>query len=281
MKKVNKRKIVVGILGYGEIGKALGRIAKEAGFKVVVRDLKYDEFTNEIIDFLYVSVPEVSNKTFVDLVVKNIKEVKPKLTIINSSITPGTTKKIYKKTKALIVHSPVIGLHPNLYESIRFHFKKIVGPTSKEAAIQARRHLQSLGLKVEMYDSSDESETAKLLDLIYFAWNIVYCKWVNAVCTSLKLNFDQVYTKQNQIYNEGYKTLLPNTLRPILIPMPGPISGHCTIPDTELFHKIFPTDLTKFILNENRKYGKEVKDVKKQREDYLKLRNKLIKDDLA
>ena len=272
------KKETVGILGFGEIGKAVARICADAGYEILVRDLDQDQLKGKKVDYLHVSIPEKKNKVFVDVVSKAVLELSPKLTVINSSVTPGTTRKIFKRTGSPIVHSPVIGLHPNLYESIKKYFAKVVAPVDGKSLKLAKAHFKKLKLKTVFFAKPENSEAAKLLDLVYFAWNIVFCKWMDEFCRENKLDFDEVYTKQNQLYNSGYGKLLPNTVRPVLIPMPGPISGHCTIPDTELIHKLYPNRVTKFILKENGGYAGEVRDTKKQREDYLKIRNKLIKN---
>lgn len=276
-----RKKGIVGLLGKGEIGSAMGRICEEAGYEVFVREIDYDELKSKKIDYLHVSIPEKDNSKFVKIVSDTIKELNPKLTVINSSITPGTTRKIFNITKKPIVHSPVLGLHPNLYISIKKYFEKVVSPINLKSKKLALRHFKELGLKTVFFRKPENSESAKLLDLVYFAWNIIFCKWMNEYSKDNNLDFDEVYTKQNQIYNKGYSKLLPNTLRPILIPMPGPISGHCTIPDTELIERFYPNRFTKFILKENKKYINEVKDIKKQREDYLKIRNKIMKNEMA
>src|SRR3989344_5422632 len=118
----------VGILGYGEIGQAMARISQEANFKVLIRELKYDQIKKNRIDFIHVNIPEKSPRSFVKIVSKNIRDLKPKLTIINSSVSPGTTRQIYNLTHTHIVHSPITGPHPNLYLSIKKHFTKVVGP---------------------------------------------------------------------------------------------------------------------------------------------------------
>lgn len=267
----------IGILGYGEIGKSIGKVCTDAGFNIFVRELDYDNLKGKRIDYLHVCIPEKDNSKFIEAVSKTIEEFNPKLTIINSSITPGTTRKIFKKTNSSIVHSPVLGLHPNLYISIKKYFEKVVGPIDDKSKKLAKEHFSKLGLRTVFFKKPENSEAAKLLDLVYFAWNIIFCKWMNELCNENGLDFDEVYTRQNKLYNDGYSKLLPNTVRPILIPMPGPISGHCTIPDAVLIEKTYPNRFTKFILKENRRYANEVKDIVKQREEYLKIRSELMK----
>lgn len=252
-------KETVGILGHGEIGSAIARICQEANLNVVIRELKFDQIRNKKIDYLHVNIPEKSSQQFINLVSKNIKELSPKLTIINSSVSVGTTRKIYQLTKSDIVHSPVIGVHPHLYESIKFHFPKIIGPVNISSLNKARKHFKNLRLKIAIYDSSENSEAAKLLDLVHYAWDIIFCKWVKEVCQNYNLNFEQVYSKQNKIYNRGYRKLRPNVMRPILIPVNGPIGGHCTIEDTVLFDRNYKNRFTKFILKEQKRFQQKKK----------------------
>lgn len=275
---MNVKKEIVGILGKGEIGSAITRLCKEAGYKVFIREIDYDQLKGKRVDILHVNIPELSTRRFVGIVTKAIEELSPNLTIINSSATPGTTRKIFQKTKVPIVHSPVIGLHPHLYDSIKHYFPKIIGPVDNKSLDLAKKHLTKLGLQLEVYKNPEESESAKLFDLAYFAWNIIFCKWVKKACDDLGLNFDDVYTKHNKIYNKGFSNLQPNVVRPILVPQEGPIAGHCIIPDVVLLDNIYKSRLTKFILDENKNYRNEVDDVDEAREDYLKIRNKLVRN---
>ena len=256
MKKSNRQ--IVGILGHGEIGSAIARICREAEFEVLIRELTFDQIKDKKVDFLHVNIPQKNNRQFVDTVVLNIKQLQPGLTIINSSVKVGTCRKIQQLTGADIVHSPVTGVHPHLYESIRFIFPKIIGPVNKNSLKKARLHFMTLKLKTEVFDSSQTSEAAKLLDLVHYGWDIIFCKWIKEVCVSLNLNFDQVYTRYNNIYNKGYSKLRPNVKRPILIPVDGPIGGHCVIEDTILFDKSYNNKFTKFILEEQKKYIKKI-----------------------
>lgn len=259
MNNSTPKKQTVGILGYGEIGKAMTKICQEAGYNVLIRELDYDQIANNKIDFLHINIPEISPETFIKIIVKNTRELQPKLVIINSTTTTGTTRKVFQATNIPIVHSPVIGVHPYLYESIKSIFPKIIGAVDNISLKKAKSHFKKLGLNIAIYDSPEDSETAKLLDLIYFSWNIIFCKWVSEISADLGLNFEQIYTKHNQIYNEGYKKLRPNVIRPVLKPIKGPIGGHCTIPDVAMFNKFYRNRFTEYILKENQKYSREVK----------------------
>jgi len=128
-------------------------------------------------------------------------------------------------------------------------FVKVIGPVNKKAAKAAQYHFRLLGIKTFIFRSPLESELAKLLDTTYFAWNILYNKYIQKMCDDLGLDFNNIYTKFNKIYNEGYKKSRPNVVRPVLKYMEGPIGGHCVIPNTKILDKFLPNQLTRFILN--------------------------------
>lgn len=251
-----KKAKTVGILGYGDVGKTIAKICKEAGFYVYIKDRTNNQLKGKQIDVLHVNIPEINNSQFIESVISTIEETMPKLTIINSSVTPGTTRKIFIKTKLPIVHSPIIGMHENLYDAIKKYFPKIIGGVNNTSIILAKEHFKKLGLKVVIFDNPENSEAAKLLDLVYYTWNIIFCKWTNEITKKHNLNFNQVYKLYNKIYNEGYKDTLPYVIRPVLTPKKGPIGGKCAIPDILLFDKFYKNNFTDFILKENEKYKK-------------------------
>lgn len=96
------------------------------------------------------------------------------------------------------------------------------------------------------------------------------------ICDRLGLNFSQVYIKQNQIYNEGYSKYLPNVIRPVLVPVDGPITGHCIVPDAVLFEEYFSNFLTETIIERDKSYKSEVDDPEKERENFVKVRNDIL-----
>jgi 3-hydroxyisobutyrate dehydrogenase-like beta-hydroxyacid dehydrogenase len=129
-----KRNQKISILGYGEVGKAIARFYS----KPFIKDLKRDDGL-EGADILHVCLPWSQN--FVKIVKNEIKKIRPKLTIIHSTVAPGTVKKIGGST----VHSPVRGVHPHLFQGIKT-FIKYIGADNKTAAGMAKKHLERLGI---------------------------------------------------------------------------------------------------------------------------------------
>ena len=245
------KKSTIGVLGIGEVGSAISSILEEK-YQVLKKDIKFDEIKKNQLEVLHVCLPHSSK--FVNVVYLQTKLNKPKLIVIHSTVLPGTTEKIYKKTKIPTVHSPVMGTHPNLEKDI-LNFVKILGPCSKKSADLAVRHFEEVGIKTKVISNSTASEIGKLLDTVYYAWNILFCKQVGELARVLDLKFEEIYTVFNEVYNQGYKITKPNVIRPLLHYEPGPIGGHCVVPNAHILNRYMKNDITDFIIKTNRKLG--------------------------
>jgi len=233
----------VGILGYGEVGKAIAKFYK----KPKVKDLKRDDGL-EGIEVFNICIPWSEN--FISIVTSEIKKIKPRLVIIHSTVAPGTTKKIADKTDAFVVHSPVRGVHPHLYEGIRT-FVKYIGADSKKAGILAKKHLESLGIKTKVFYPSVTTEIGKLLSTTYYGLCIAWHGEMKRLFDKYNVDFEKAVTDFNKTYNEGYKKLgKPNVVRPVLYPPQKTkgIGGHCVIPNVIILKKYFKSEVLDLIL---------------------------------
>lgn len=234
----NKKGTLVGILGYGEIGKSLAKFYKNPKIK----DLDRNDGL-EGVEILNICIP-FSDK-FVDIVKKEIKAINPKLTIIHSTVAPGTTKKI----GGMVVHSPCRGVHPYLYEGLKT-FVKYIGADDKKAGEMAKKHLESLGIKTKLVYPSKTSELAKLFCTSYYGVCIAWHGEMAKICKKEKVNFDDVVTELNKTYNEGYKKLGKiNVIRPVLSAPENGIGGHCVVPNAKILKKYYKSKAFDLILD--------------------------------
>lgn len=241
----------IGILGIGEVGSAIKKIVEEK-HKVFIADKKEDRITGNKIDILHICIPYSS--LFIKTVIQAIDKYQPKLTIIESTTSPGTTDLIFQKTKRLICHSPIRGIHPNLIQGIKT-FVKYIGPTSKKAGIIAQKYYQNLGIKTQLFKNAKTTEIAKLMDTTYYGWNIVFQKEMHQICQKNKTLFREAYTQWNETYNQGYKKLGMNyVIRPVLKHAPGKIGGHCIIPNCEILKQLLPNPISSLIVKLNKTY---------------------------
>jgi len=227
----------VGILGYGEVGQAIAKFYKNPKIK----DLNRDDGLKRV-DILHICIPWSSY--FIKIVKKEIKEIKPKLTIIHSSVAPFTTKKI----NGMIVHSPVRGVHPHLFEGIKT-FVKYIGTDDKKAGKLAKEHLESLGIKTKVFRPSVTTELGKLFSTSYYGLCIAWHGEMKKICDETGIDFDKAVTEFNKTYNEGYKQLnISHVVRPILYPPNKHISGHCVIPNAKVLKKYKKIEVLDLVL---------------------------------
>lgn len=232
-----KKKNKVGILGFGEVGKAVAKFYPNP----LIKDIKRDDGLAGV-EILHICLPYSRN--FVKIVKKEIKKIKPKLTIIHSTIAPGTTKKI----GGMVVHSPIRGIHPELFEGIKT-FVKYIGADNKKAGRLAEKHLQGLDIKTKIFYSSLTTEIGKLLDTSYYGLCIAWHGEMKKLCDKYKIDFEKAVTDFNKTYNEGYAMLgKKNVIRPVLYPPKGGISGHCIIPNAKILKKYFKSEALNLII---------------------------------
>jgi len=225
MKNKNQK---IGILGYGEVGQAVAKFYKNP----LIKDLKRNDGLIGV-DVLNVCIPWSRN--FLSSVEKEIEKIKPKLAIIHSTVAPGTTKKLASKFKGNVVHSPIRGVHPNLYEGIKT-FVKYIGADNKKAGLLARKHLKSLGIKTRVFPSSITTELGKLLDTTYYGLVIAWHGEMKEICDKFDIGFEKAATDFNKTYNDGYTKLgMAKVVRPVLYPPKNNIiGGHCVIKNAEI-----------------------------------------------
>lgn len=236
----------VGIVGHGEIGKSIEQLYGLHQIKCQICDInRRDDMID--CDVLHICIPY--NNKFVDVVSKYINEFNPRCVIINSTVQVGTTRTIQNNTGKQIVHSPIRGLHPNLLAGI-LTFKLFVGSDNSETAKYVEQLYTKLGVpSVAICDNTETTELAKLLDTTYYGICIAFHKEVKLLCDKYNLDFNKVMTEYNETYNIGYTVLgKPNVVRPVLKDVPGPIGGHCVVPNAEILTEIWDSKILELIL---------------------------------
>jgi hypothetical protein len=215
-----------GIVGVGKVGSALWKVLDPV-FDVIPLDPSegYDPPEDDFcVDHLHICIPYTP--FFIDHVVSWLEKCHPTLTMIHTTTPPGTTKIVSDKAKkkgllSEVTHSPVVGFHPHLAEHL-CHFVKMVGQTSEGSGRMGCIALQQAGIPCVGFDSSDNTEWAKLLCLVRYGMDIAFTTAVRKVCDENNLNFGQVYSAWTEAYNRGYAMSgKPEYIRPILDPNKG------------------------------------------------------------
>jgi len=249
-RKSAEKKSKIGILGYGEVGQAIAKFYKNPRIK----DLKRDDGL-EGVDILHICIPW--GDSFLKTAENEIKGINPQLAIVHSTVAPGTTKKLAKKFKGIVVHSPVRGIHPKLFEGIKT-FVKYVGADNRKKGKQAQKHLESLGIKTKLFTPSMITETGKILDTTYYGLCIAWCGEMKKVCDKLGIDFEKTVKDMNETYNQGYTKLgKKHFVRPVLYPPEKGIGGHCVIPNAQILNKFFKSKAVDLVLSYKPKKSKK------------------------
>lgn len=231
------------IIGNGETGKSIYDLYNKRRYNVTIIDIDSPLMNVSVIDVMNICIPYSEN--FINIVQEYINQYNPKLTIIHSTVLPGTTKQISTHD---IIYSPIIGVHPNLYKSLKT-FKKFIGSDNKHSLSLAKKHFKKIKIKFEILENTKTVETAKILSTLYYGMCIAFHDDVNKLCNETKIPFNDVMIKWNIEYNRGYKLLgKHNVIRPVLSPPNGKIGGHCIIPNAEIIKGYFKSDILKYIL---------------------------------
>ncbi len=234
------------VLGHcGEVGSTIYNFLREVDKDVMGYDpADKKSFIPRIgCTFLHICVPY--NDDFVRNMKRTIGMVCPKHIIVYSSVLPGTTEQLGDNA----VHSPIEGRHPHLKESFHSFIRMVAG---KDAELVGK-FFANRGLAVVTYDNAKVTELGKLLSTTRYGLNIVFAKAEEALCKQYGLEFTNVVTDYQKVYNKGYKDIgCERFVQPLLVPPGDSIGGHCVVPNAQLLGKITDNDLIKKVAD----YGK-------------------------
>jgi UDP-N-acetyl-D-mannosaminuronate dehydrogenase len=219
---VEANKVVVA--GLGEIGRPILELVSKRHHSFGV-DISPPAEQIGHADILHICFP-FSINDFVGEVSRYIELYSPSLTIINSTVAVGTTRRIAEKTGAVMVNSPVRGKHARMVEDL-LKYTKYVGALDQDAGENAARHFQSIGMKTKILSSPEATELAKLTETTYFGILIAWAQEVERYCDQLNEDYDEVVSFHEEI----------NYLPPVKF-FPGVIGGHCVMPNIEILRKL-------------------------------------------
>jgi hypothetical protein len=229
------------VIGMGEVGKALYEVLSSYEYYLV----GWQEKDSRSVPFfgrakaMHVTIPYSDN--FEEVVKHYIGLYEPSLVIIHSSVPLGTCDSNYW------IHSPIRGVHPNIASGIRTFVKYFGGIRSEEAA----DIFSAIGIKTVAIPHARDCEAAKLWDTTQYGFMIVLNKIIRDWCEQNGVDFELAYKEFNRSYNSGYAELgRREVARPFLKYMPGPIGGHCVIPNLPLLGS---NEITRFIEDYNAK----------------------------
>lgn len=239
---MEQRQILV--VGVGEVGSPLAEVL-ERKYPVLRHDLKPLEFSDPI-GVMHLCFPYQSRAQFVKAAVAYVGRFKPELTIVNSTVVPGTVRTIVRKTGAPVAYSPVRGKHSRMAQEL-LHYTKFVAALEPGVAQRAAEHFQAVGMAVRTVDRLETLELAKLAETTYFGVLIAFAQELNRLVEQVGGDYSEVIEFFDEV------DFLPKTHY-----FPGFIGGHCVIPNIGLLKQIARSPLFEAVLNSNRRRAAEI-----------------------
>lgn len=207
---------IVVVVGMGEVGRPLFRILSRQ-YECVGVDIKPVEITRPC-SVLHICFP-FQVPDFLGTAVGYILKYQPALTIINSTLAPGTTRKVQEAVgERGVAYSPVRGKHARM-ESDMLRYKKFVAATRPEVREQARQHFSQAGFNTGVFRTPELAEVGKLLETTYLGILIGWAQEVERIAARYDGRFEDVNAFIEEI---GF---LPSHV------FPGQIGGHCVMPN--------------------------------------------------
>jgi UDP-N-acetyl-D-mannosaminuronate dehydrogenase len=232
------------VVGLGEVGGALAEVL-ERNEPVLRLDIKPVEI-NEPIDIMHVCIPFKVQADFEAATVEYIKRFAPALTIINSTVMPGTTRSIAEKSGAALAYSPVRGKHVRMQQDL-LHYCKFVAAIESDDAAHAASHFQAAGMKTRIVNKVETLEVAKLAETTYFGVCIAYAQELNRYCERVGANYEEAIGFFEEV---GFLPPQPY--------FPGFIGGHCVVPNIKILLDLAPSTMLEAILDSNERRGHEI-----------------------
>ena len=212
---------------------------------VLRHDIDRCDFSDPI-EVMHLCFPFTSRDRYEEIALSYIERFKPGLTIVNSTVIPGTTRSIEKRSRFPVAYSPVRGKHVHMVQDL-LGYRKFVAACDSETARRAEENFQRAGMRTQRVDQPETLELAKLAETTYFGVLIAFAQELNRYAAEVGGNYDEAVSFFDEV------DFLPRTRY-----FPGFIGGHCVIPNINLLRHIAHSPLLDAVLDSNRRRADEI-----------------------
>jgi hypothetical protein len=238
---ISGRTLVVGI---GEVGGALAEVLDRAE-PVLRHDLERRDFTDPI-STMHLCIPFKNSADFERSALSYIERFKPALTIINSTVVPGTTRSIARACGLSVAYSPIRGKHVRMVDDL-IQYVKFVAAADPSVAHLAESHFRRAGITTRLMNSVETLELAKLAETTYFGLLIAFAQELNRYAAKVGGNYEEAIGFFEEV------EFLPRCRY-----FPGFIGGHCVVANIGLLGQVAPSRLLDAILDSNNRRAVEL-----------------------
>ncbi len=231
-------------VGLGEVGSALAEVI-ERHVPVLRHDIEPREFDARI-GVMHICIPFQSSAQFEDAACAYIRRFTPALTIVNSTVLPGTTGALARRSGTPVAYSPVRGKHVRMAQDL-LRYVKYVAAADADAAAHAQRHFESVGMTARRMQRPETLELAKLAETTYFGLQIAFAQELERYTRRVGGDYEEAINFFEEV------EFLPRARY-----FPGVIGGHCVIPNIQLLRRIAGSPLLDAVLESNELRAREI-----------------------
>jgi UDP-N-acetyl-D-mannosaminuronate dehydrogenase len=228
---------VVIVVGQGEIGKPLQNILSRA-YRCIGVDIEPVEVVLPC-STMHICYP-YQIPDFVETTVAYIRKYRPELTIINSTVVPGTTRRVHKQSGAKVAYSPARGKHVRMEEDL-LRYKKFAAGIDDISSLRALEHLQAAGFRTDRFRTPEIGELAKLVETTWLGILIGWAQEVERFAEPYGASFEEANALVQEV------DFLPSHI------FPGWIGGHCVMPNIELLQESMQSQFLDAVVRSNAK----------------------------
>ncbi len=201
----------VGVIGFGYVGKAMDKFFRDH-YNVIIHDpaftdsdgngLSSDRETINRCDFSIVAVPtpQAGNGRCDTSIVESVIDwVDTPLIIIKSTVEPGTTERLKKKTGKHIIFCPEYAGESSYWSPYKFDkdVKEtpffIFGGDPEDTKKAVNLYMPIVGpTKIYRQTDSRSAEMAKYVENSFYAAKIAFCYEVANICEKAGLDYNEV-----------------------------------------------------------------------------------------
>lgn len=177
-------------------------------------------------------------RDFVGVTTAYIDKYRPELTIINSTLGVGTTRKVQECVSTPVVYSPVRGKHAKMTQDMMRYCKFVAGfdePSTQHAV----NHFNKAGFKVEKFRNPEVGELSKLIETTWLGALVGWAQEIERMAAEYGASYEEVNAFIKEI------DFLPSHI------FPGVIGGHCVMPNIEILRRYFSSGILKAIVDSN------------------------------
>ncbi len=191
---------------------------------------------------------------FVGTTVSYINKYKPGLTIINSTLGVGTTRKVHERVKSPVAYSPVRGKHAKMEQDM-LHYQKFVAGFDEQSTQRAADHFAGAGFSVAKFRTPEVGEVSKLVETTWLGVLIGWAQEVERMAVTCGASYEEVNAFIKEI------NFLPSHV------FPGRIGGHCVMSNIAILRKRNSSKLLDAIVESNESKEKELQILAEQPQD--------------